>query len=55
MREDKRDDKAVEAESFRKDEDEDHAHEELLLLPDGSHAGVAHYPDCHARRKAAVF
>lgn len=55
MREDESDDEAIEAEGFREDEDEDHPHEELLLLPNGSYAGVAHYPDRHARRKAAVF
>lgn len=52
---DESNDESVEPKSFGEDEDEDHADEELLLLPDGPHTGVADYPDRHACRKPAVW
>lgn len=53
LREDEGNDEAVQAQSLGEDQDQNHADEELLLLPDGPHAGVADDPDRHACRKPA--
>lgn len=52
LREDQRDNEAVETQSLGENENEDHAHEQLLLLAHRTHAGIAHNSNGHTSGKS---
>jgi len=52
LRQDESNNEAVEAQSFRENENKDHADEKLLLLSHRAHSCVAYDADAHTGRQA---
>lgn len=47
LREDERDNKSVQSESLRKDEDKNHTYEKPFLLTNGSHSSISYDSNGH--------